>query len=259
MLRIDVHTLFPAMFDGFLGHGLVRLARQKGLVDVQLHDFRRHATDRHQSVDDRPFGGGPGMVLACGPIFASDEAVVAAGREAGLEGEPRRVMLTPQGRPLDQALLEELARERWISLLCGHYEGFDERVREGLRPLEVSIGDYVLSGGEVPAMVLIDGVTRLVPGALGAPEGARDDSFSRRGAPLEGPQYTRPRVFRGMAVPDVLLSGDHEAVARWREEQALRRTKERRPDMLPQGGDEQQSRGDRPAGRGREGHAGVRQ
>lgn len=255
-MRVDVHTLFPAMFEGFLAQGLVRIAREKALVEVVLHDFRQFALDRHKSVDDRPYGGGPGMVLMCGPIFDSDEAVVAAGHQAGLEGEPRRIMLTPQGRPLDQRLLEELARERWLSILCGHYEGFDERVRVGLRPLEVSIGDYVLSGGEVAAMVLIDGVTRLIPGALGAEDGAGDDSFSRRGAPLEGPQYTRPRVFRGMEVPEVLLSGNHRAIARWREEQALARTKERRPEMLPgvgRAGDEDTSG---PAGR-REEHAGV--
>ncbi len=257
-MRVDVHTLFPAMFEGFLGHGLVRLAREKGLVDVHLHDFRQHATDRHKSVDDRPFGGGPGMVLTCGPIFASDEAVVRAGHEAGLAGEPRRIMLTPQGRPLDQALLEELAGEAWLSLLCGHYEGFDERVREGLRPLEVSIGDYVLSGGEVAAMVVIDGVTRLLPGALGAAEGARDDSFARRGALLEGPQYTRPRVFRGMEVPEVLLSGDHQGIARWREEQALERTRQRRPDMLARSRDANEDMTDDPRGR-REEQAGVRE
>jgi len=230
-VRIDVLTLFPGMFEGFLEEGIVRVARSKGLLDVVTHDFRAFATDKHRSVDDRPYGGGPGMVLMCGPVFACDESVVAAGRAAGQEGEPKRIMLTPQGRRLDQDLLEELHQEPWLSVLCGHYEGFDERIREGLEPLEVSIGDYVLSGGEVPAMVLIDGITRLLPGALGHPDGARSDSFAC-GPLLEGPQYTRPRVFRDMEVPAVLLSGDHGAVARWRHEQAELRTQARRPDLL---------------------------
>lgn len=255
-MRVEVHTLFPDMFEGFLAHGLVRLAREKGLVEVGLHDFRQHASDRHKSVDDRPYGGGPGMVLMCGPIFDSDEAVVRAGHQAGLTGEPRRIMLTPQGRPLDQRLLEELATEPWLSILCGHYEGFDERVREGMKPLEVSLGDYVLSGGEVAAMVVIDGVTRLLPGALGHAGGAGDDSFSRRGAPLEGPQYTRPRVFRGMEVPEVLLSGNHEAIASWREEQARKRTEERRPE-LTEAADGDPNTSDPPDRR--EEHAGVEQ
>jgi tRNA (guanine37-N1)-methyltransferase len=230
-VRIDVLTLFPAMFEGFLAHGLLRLAREKSLVDVHLHDFREFATDRHCSVDDKPYGGGPGMVLMCGPVFACVESVVKAGNEAGLAGEPRRVMLTPQGRRLDPALLEELAKERWLSLLCGHYEGFDERIRTGLKPLEVSIGDYVLSGGEVAAMAVMDGLTRMIPGALGAEDGARDDSFSRDGAALEGPQYTRPRVFQDMEVPAILLSGNHEAVATWREQEALKRTRPSRPEL----------------------------
>jgi tRNA (guanine37-N1)-methyltransferase len=201
-------------------------------VDVHLHDFREFATDRHRSVDDKPYGGGPGMVLMCGPVFACDEAVVRAGNAAGQPGEPRRIMLSPQGRKLDPVLLQELAQERWLSLLCGHYEGFDERIRTGLKPLEVSIGDYVLSGGEVAAMAVMDGLTRMIPGALGAEDGARNDSFSRDGAQLEGPQYTRPRVFREMEVPPVLLSGNHEAIAAWREQEALRRTRDRRPELL---------------------------
>lgn len=232
MLRIDVLTLFPAMFGGFLTEGLVRIAREKGLLDVQLHDFREFATDRHRSVDDRPYGGGPGMVLMCGPVFDCDEAVVTRGHEAGLTGSPRRIMLSPQGRRLDQDLLEELAAETWLSLLCGHYEGFDERIRLELKPTEVSIGDYVLSGGELAAMVLTDGIARLLPGALGAPDGARNDSFANQAGLLEGPQYTRPRVFRGIEVPPILLSGNHEAIAAWRHEQALKRTRERRPDLL---------------------------
>ena len=231
-MRIDIMTLFPGMFEGFLNEGIVRLARRDGLLDVHTHDFREHTTDRHRSVDERPYGGGPGMVLTCDPVFRCDEAIVTAGQAAGLEGQPRRIMLSPQGRPLDMHLLEELARERWLSMLCGHYEGFDERIRLGLEPLEVSIGDYVVSGGEVPAMVVIDGLTRLIPGALGAPEGARDDSFANTHGLLEGPQYTRPRVYRGMEVPEILLSGDHGKVAEWRRQQATLRTLTRRPDLL---------------------------
>ncbi len=231
-MRIDVLTLFPAVFEGFLGHGQVRIAREKGLLDVRCHDFRQFATDRHRSVDDKPYGGGPGMVLMCGPIFDCDAHVASEGQAAGLAGSPRRIMLTPQGRRLDQPLLEELAKEPWLLLLCGHYEGFDERIRQGLPYEELSVGDYVLSGGEVPAMSIIDGAARLIPGVLGAPDGAKNDSFSDEQRLLEGPQYTRPRSFRGMDVPDVLLSGDHGAVAAWRRSQARTRTAERRPDLL---------------------------
>lgn len=231
-MRIDVLTLFPTVFEGFLGHGQVRIAREKGLLDVRCHDFRQFATDRHRSVDDKPYGGGPGMVLMCGPIFDCDAHVVAEGRSSGLPDAPRRIMLTPQGRRLDQPLLEELAKEPWLLLLCGHYEGFDERIREGLGHEELSVGDYVLSGGEVPAMSVIDGAARLIPGVLGAPDGAASDSFSDEDRLLEGPQYTRPRSFRGMDVPDVLLSGDHAKVAAWRRSQARSRTEERRPDLL---------------------------
>lgn len=232
-MRIDVLTLFPSVFEPFLAHGQLRIAREKGLLDVRTHDFRRFATDKHRSVDDKPYGGGPGMVLMCGPIYACDEHVTREGAEAGLGASPRRLMLTPQGRRLDQPLLEELAREPWLLLLCGHYEGFDERIREGLGHEEVSVGDYVLSGGELPAMAVVDGVARLIPGVLGAPDGAASDSFST-GAEriLEGPQYTRPRSFRGMDVPEVLLSGDHGRVAAWRRSQAHQRTAERRPDLL---------------------------
>lgn len=237
-MRIDVLTLFPQVFEPFLAHGQVRIAREKRLLEVHLHDFRAFATDRHKSVDDKPYGGGPGMVLTCGPVFACDEAVVAGGQaSAELAGRrPRRVLLSPQGRKVDQAVLEELAAEPWLMLLCGHYEGYDERIREGLGYEELSIGDYVLSGGELPALAVIDGVTRLIPGALGAPDGAGSDSFSAgsHGGDrlLEGPQYTRPREFRGMAVPEILLSGDHAAVAAWRRAQGRARTAERRPDLL---------------------------
>lgn len=237
-MRIDVLTLFPQVFEPFLAHGQVRIAREKRLLEVHLHDFRAFATDKHRSVDDKPYGGGPGMVLMCGPVYACDEDVVSRGQATeGLAGRtPRRVLLSPQGRKLDQATLEELAREPWLVLLCGHYEGFDERIPAGLGYEELSIGDYVLSGGELPAAILIDGVARLIPGVLGAPDGAGADSFSSgsQGGErlLEGPQYTRPREFRGMSVPEVLLSGDHGAVAAWRRAQARARTAERRPDLL---------------------------
>lgn len=247
-MRIDVLTLFPQVFEPFLAHGQVRIAREKRLLEVHLHDFRAFATDRHKSVDDKPYGGGPGMVLMCGPVYACDEAVVAQATSEPAGGgipeqpqplagrAPRRVLLSPQGRKLDQALLEALAREPWLMLLCGHYEGFDERIPQGLGYEELSIGDFVLSGGELPAAVVIDGVARLIPGVLGAPDGAGSDSFSSgsHGGErlLEGPQYTRPREFRGMAVPEILLSGDHGAVASWRRAQARARTAERRPDLL---------------------------
>ncbi|MEZ0227923.1 MAG: tRNA (guanosine(37)-N1)-methyltransferase TrmD [Planctomycetota bacterium] len=232
-MRVDVLTLFPDAFSGPLSNGILRIAREKGLLDVRLRNFRDFTKDRYKSVDDKPYGGGPGMVLLCEPIFDCQAAAVEEGHKEGLEGEPFRVALTPQGRRLDQELLEKLAKERWLQILCGHYEGFDERILQGLKPLEVSIGDYVLSGGEVPAMVLLDGIARLRPGALGAPDGAVQDSFSGGTRLLEAPQYTRPRTFRGMDVPDVLLSGDHGAIKKWRDEQALARTRARRPDLLP--------------------------
>jgi tRNA (guanine37-N1)-methyltransferase len=231
-VRVDVLTLFPDAFSGALSNGVLRIAREKNLLDVRLRNFRDFAKDRYRSVDDKPYGGGPGMVLLCEPIFDCQGAAVEEGHREGFDGEPLRVALTPQGRRLDQELLERLAKERWLMFLCGHYEGFDERILEGLKPLEVSIGDYVLSGGEVPAMVLLEGIGRLLPGALGAPEGAVQDSFSDGERLLEAPQYTRPRTFRGMDVPDVLLSGDHGAIKKWREEQALARTRARRPDLL---------------------------
>jgi tRNA (guanine37-N1)-methyltransferase len=242
LLRIDVLTLFPGMFGGFLGESIIKLAREKGLLDVRLFDIREHAGNKHGKVDDRPYGGGPGMVMAPGPVFRCVEAVL--GRPVGPGtppvAEPPRVrplLLTPQGRRLDQRFFEDLARAERILLVCGRYEGFDERIRSGLGFEEVSIGDYVLSGGEAAAMVVIDGVVRLLPGALGDETSAGRDSFALvEGRPLlEAPQYTRPPVFRGMAVPEVLLSGDHAAIERWRRERALERTRERRPDLLAGG------------------------
>jgi len=223
-MRIDILTLFPSLFQGYLDESIVRLARQRGILDVRLWDIRDYTDDKHRKVDDRPYGGGPGMVLMPGPVFAAAETV-----DADASPPARRIILTPQGRPYTQAVAHELAAEPRLMLLCGRYEGFDERIHEGLGAEGISIGDYVLAGGEVPAMVLLESVTRLLPGALGHPESAQQESFE--GDTLDFPQYTRPPLFRGMAVPDVLLSGDHERVNQWRARMALDRTRQRRPDL----------------------------
>jgi tRNA (guanine37-N1)-methyltransferase len=215
-LRFDVLTLFPGLFDGFLDESILKRAIAKGLVEVHRWDLREWGMGRHKQLDDRPFGGGPGMVLMAPPIVAAVEQVQSSVGPPG-----RLVLLSPQGRRLDQSHVAELAREPRIILLCGRYEGFDERILEELTPEQLSIGDYVLSGGEVAAMVVIDAVMRLVPGALGDEQSAVDESFGPDGG-LEYPQYTRPREFRGRTVPDVLLSGDHAAIARWRREQRRR-------------------------------------
>jgi tRNA (guanine37-N1)-methyltransferase len=217
-MRFDVLTLFPEIFAGYLSQSLLKLALQNGLVDIRLWNIRDWAPGKHHSVDDRPFGGGPGMVIMPEPVFAAVEAVQQQAPEPGL-----LVMLTPAGERLTQNVVRELATHRRLLLLCGRYEGFDERVRLGLRPREVSIGDFVCNGGEVPAMVVIDAVIRYVPGVLGDPASVTEESHSAEGR-LEYPQYTRPREFRGMAVPDILLSGNHPAIARWRQEQSLARS-----------------------------------
>lgn len=224
--RVDVLTLFPAIFDGYLGQSLLKRAIDAGLVEIHRWNFRDWATDRHKTVDEPPYGGGPGMLLKCEPIFDCVEAVQ---KEAKPDG--RLIMLTPQGRKLDQPLIEELATQQRLLLLCGRYEGFDDRIVQGLAPLEVSIGDFICNGGEVPAMLLIDAVIRLIPGVLGDETSAKYDSFSSS-ALLEYPQYTRPREFRGMTVPEILLSGDHGAIAAWREQQSLERTRQRRGDLI---------------------------
>jgi tRNA (guanine37-N1)-methyltransferase len=208
--RIDVLTLFPPLFDGFLSQSILRRAIDKRLVQIERWDIRSWAEGKHNQVDDRPFGGGPGMVLMAPPVVAAVEAVRAAADPAG-----RLVLLSPQGRRLDQRNVAELVQETRLILLCGRYEGFDERIIEVLQPELLSVGDYVLSGGEVAAMVLIDAVVRLIPGVLGDERSAIDESFGPDGG-LEYPQYTRPRAYRGRAVPEVLLSGDHAAIARWR-------------------------------------------
>jgi tRNA (guanine37-N1)-methyltransferase len=223
-LRFDILTLFPEMFAPVLGTSIPKRAAEKGLAEYHLKNLRDFATDRHQSVDDKPFGGGPGMVMMA-PIVV--EAVEWVERQ-----DPRpatRILLSPQGRVLDQRLAEQLAISNRLLLIAGHYEGFDERIIEVLKPIELSIGDYVLSGGELAAMVVIDAVVRLLPGALGAEDGAADETFAD--GLLEYPQYTRPREYRGMSVPDILLSGNHAAIARWRQEQRIERTKQRRPDL----------------------------
>jgi tRNA (guanine37-N1)-methyltransferase len=222
-MRFDVLTLFPGLFDGYLQQSLLKKALDAGLVSIHLWNFRDWAVDRHKSVDDTPYGGGPGMLIRCEPVYACVEHV-----QAQAEAPGQLILLTPQGRRLDQRLVEELAAEPRLLLLCGRYEGFDDRISQGLKPREVSVGDFICNGGEVPAMLLIDAVIRLVPGVLGDETSAQYDSFSHEGL-LEYPQYTRPREFQGMKVPDVLLSGDHEAIARWRREQSELRTRQRRP------------------------------
>ncbi|NMB44887.1 MAG: tRNA (guanosine(37)-N1)-methyltransferase TrmD [Firmicutes bacterium] len=223
-MRIDVLTLFPEMFYGPLQASIIGRAQAAGLVDIHLWDIRDFATDRHRQVDDYPFGGGAGMVMKPEPVFAAVRHV--------LDQEPAPVVLmTPQGEPFTHELAKELAEEKRLLLLCGHYEGIDERIRQGLVTRQISIGDYVLTGGELPAMVVIDAIVRFLPGALGEATAVETDSFAK--GLLEYPQYTRPRDFEGMHVPDVLLSGDHQKIAQWRRRQSLRRTLQRRPDLLP--------------------------
>jgi len=225
-MRFDVLTLFPEIFQGYLTQSLLKLALQKGLVEIHLWNIRDWAAGKHKSVDDRPFGGGPGMVIMPEPVFAAVEAIQA---QAALPGE--LILLTPAGERLTQALVKELSGRGRLVILCGRYEGFDERIRLGLHPREVSIGDFVCNGGEVPAMVLIDSMVRYVPGVLGDPESVIEESHSEEGR-LEYPQYTRPREFRGMGVPDILLSGDHQAIARWRREQSAARSKPSRENPI---------------------------
>lgn len=223
-LRIDIITLFREMFEGFCSASIVGRAVRNGLVEIHLTDLRDFALDNYGSVDDSPFGGGPGMVLMCQPVFDAVEAVQKQGLAPG-----KVVLLSPQGRPMDQDLARALAGEERLVLLAGHYEGFDERIRTHLADIEVSIGDFVLSGGEVAAMAVADAVIRLQAGALGKAESLDEESFGT--GLLEYPQYTRPREFRGLAVPDVLLNGDHARIAAWRQDQARARTRQRRPDL----------------------------
>jgi len=221
-VRIDAFTIFPGIVEGPLHGSLLGKAIEAGIVDVRVHDIRAFATDKHRQVDDEPYGGGPGMVLKPEPVFAAVESLG--------EGTKRVIVLSAAGRRLDQALVRELAKEPWLVLISGRYEGVDERVVDGLPAEEVSIGDYVLSGGEIPALVVLEAVTRLIPGVVGKEESLERESFEDGG--LDHPHYTRPSEFRGMAVPDVLLSGNHAEVERWRREAAEEKTRRNRPDLL---------------------------
>jgi tRNA (guanine37-N1)-methyltransferase len=224
-MTIDVITIFPAMVEAGLAEGVIGRARERGLVDIRVRDLREYTDDRHRSVDDVPYGGGPGMVMKPEPLFRAVEAIAAD------RGTPSAVVLmTPQGRRFSHAEAEWLSRLERIVVICGRYEGVDERVAEALVTDEISIGDYVLSGGELPALVVIDAAVRLVPGVVGDAESVNGESFVRGG--LDHPHYTRPAVFRGMAVPDVLISGHHAEIERWRRDERLRRTRARRPDLL---------------------------
>ena len=220
-MRVDILTIFPEIFESPLRASLLGKAIEQGVVDVHVYDIRDHTTDKHRQVDDESFGGGPGMVMKPEPIFAAVEALG--------EGEKRVILLSPAGRRLDQELVKKLSKEPWLVLICGRYEGVDERVVEGLPAEEISIGDYVLPGGEVPALVVLEAVTRLIPGVVGRAESVEQDSFET--GILDHSHYTRPQEFRGMKVPEVLLSGDHAAIEKWRREEALRKTRRNRPDL----------------------------
>jgi len=224
-MRIDVLTLFPEMFESPLSYSILKRAQESNIVEIVLTNIRDFARDKYRKVDDKPYGGGPGMVMMPGPVFDCFEYVEKLSPEKG-----RVILLTPQGQKFDQKKAAELSGEKRLILIAGRYEGFDERIREGLGAEQISTGDFVLSGGELAAMVIIDAVVRLLAGALGDEGSASDESFSE--GLLEYPQYTRPEVFRGMKVPDVLLSGDHKKIAQWRRQMAVERTKKHRPDLL---------------------------
>jgi tRNA (guanine37-N1)-methyltransferase len=221
---VDVLTLFPGMFEGVLSESILKIAREKGALDVRLHNIRDYTDDKHRKVDDKPYGGGPGMLMTPQPVVDAVEAVRGDDQEAEL------IFLSPQGQVFDQKVAGELAGIKRLILVCGRYEGFDERILLALKPREISIGDYVMTGGEIPAMAIIDAVTRLLPNVLGDPESASNDSF--QADLLDFPQYTRPPEYRGLRVPDVLLSGNHQEIFRWRHEQAIIRTRQRRADLL---------------------------
>ena len=229
-MQFDIFTILPEVFPPYLESSILLRARQRGLIDVRVHNIRDYTHDKHHTTDDTPYGGGGGIIMKPEPIFEAVESVL--GSESG-QSSPQPVpviLLTPQGRVFNQRVAEELSRYERIALLCGRYEGVDERIREHLVTDEISVGDYVLTGGELPALLMIDAISRLIPGVLGDPDGARDDSHSM--GLLEYPHYTRPPEFRGWGVPEVLLSGDHAKIEKWRREQALLRTFNKRPDML---------------------------
>jgi tRNA (guanine37-N1)-methyltransferase len=223
-MRFDIFTLFPEMFPHYLDESILKRAQESGLLEVRLHNIRDWATDKHKMTDDEPYGGGGGMVMKPEPIFNAIEDILGSPPSCPV------ILLTPQGRPFSQDLAMELAQEAHLGLLCGRYEGVDERVRQHLISDEISLGDFVLTGGELPALVLIDAVARLIPGVLGDPEAAQNDSHAS--GLLEHPHYTRPQTFRDWEVPEILRSGDHGKIAKWRRLQALKRTAERRPDLL---------------------------
>ena len=225
-MRIDIVSLFPKMFDGPFGESIVKRAVDNGLVNISIHNFRDYAHDRHHTVDDCPYGGGGGMVLKPEPLFEAVESIKGTINDSPVPV----ILLTPQGRLFCHHIAQELSKQRNLILICGHYEGVDERVRQYLVTDEISIGEYVITGGELAAMVVVDALVRLLPGALGSEQAVEDDSYAR--GFLEYPQYTRPRVYRGWEIPPVLLSGDHQEIARWRCEQAIERTLLRRPDLF---------------------------
>lgn len=230
-MKIDVLTIFPEFFGQVFDFGIIRRAKLAGIVEINVHDIREFATDKHRMTDDRPFGGGDGMVMKPEPIFAAVEHLTGAAERSGYTAGTRVVLLSPQGRPLSQQMARELADEaRHVVVICGRYEGVDERVNDALVTDEISIGDYVLSGGEPAAVVLTDAIVRLLPDALGSETSAENDSFSD--GLLDCPHYTRPAEFRGMKVPEVLLSGDHAEIEKWRREMAMQKTKRIRPDLL---------------------------
>lgn len=228
-MRIDIVTIFPEMFHGVFDHGVVGRARRNGIVRINLHDLRDWTNDRHRSTDDAPYGGGPGMVMKIEPLVAAVEAIASEGSE----GSRKIVLLSPRGTPLRQAMISGLLSSERLVLVAGRYEGVDERFRQAVGAEEISIGDYVLSGGEIPAMVVVDAVVRLLPGTMSDPRSAQEDSFSA--GVLDHPHYTRPAEFRGLRVPEVLLSGNHAEVRDWRRRRALEDTKSRRPELLTNG------------------------
>ena len=226
-MRVDILTIFPEMIRAAAGESILKRAQEKGALRLDVHDIRDFATDKHRSTDDYPYGGGPGMVMKPEPVFECAESVMASEPAK----RPHIILTTPQGRSLDQRVVSELAALDWLMIICGHYEGVDERIRERLADDEISIGDYILTGGELPALVILDAVARLQPEVLGAKESAVEESFSEDGL-LEYPHYTRPAEYRGWSVPETLLSGHHAEIARWRRRQSLKRTLKRRPELL---------------------------
>ncbi len=224
-MRVDILTLFPGMFDGIFGESILRIAHEKDLLQTHLHDIRTYTTNKHYKVDDKPFGGGPGMVMACQPVIDAVEEVRAMDEQPG-----RLIFMTPEGRTFCHAVAEELSKEERLILVCGRYEGFDERIFQILQPERISCGNFILSGGELAAAIVVDAVVRLIPGVLGSAESLEHESFNSQ--QLDYPQYTQPAEYRGLTVPDILRSGDHAKIAAWRQEQAEKRTRDHRPDLL---------------------------